>query len=598
MIDSKADLHRAAMATIEQVTVLLRQNAEFMQNMQNQQIEAMKQMLAQMSKSSGGGPPRDLRERQFRELGGFNGDEQNWKEWVLKFTAAVKEANPDIYEELKWAATREDEIDSKQIEKEYGESGLEHSTMIYNRLITHLNGGALVIHQTVTRECGHEVWRLLHKRYNPVTPMRGIQLMLRVINPGRVQKGQDVQVTINKWEGQVAVLERDYREDISDRMKIGILIRMMPEDLQDIILQHADRLQDYKLVKEKAVHLIDARERLKDPNAMDVGYVDDGEYEEDVGAVTKDTKCYRCGGYGHLAVHCATPKGEGKGKGREKGTKGGDYGKGKYSKGGGKSYEGKGFGKNGKGRQVCDYCGKTGHGPDNCWTKHPEQLPWKRTSAVDWEEEEHEHDIGCIDAMKDVPVPPGLKCMNRFEALASDDEEEDEEVPLGILEIEEEERDVKAVTQQKIGKMTFAGKGKITIDSGAAESVMPKNMLENEPVVEGQAKRNGVKYVAANGARMENQGEKKVRFKKPGSDTMNSITFQVTDVGKPLASVSRILDKGNTVVFSRGGSGSYIRNDKTGEKTPIKEEKGTFVIEVDYYQPEDFKAKGFARQGR
>ena len=79
---------------------------------------------------------------------------------------------------------------------------------------------------------------------------------------------------------------------------------------------------------------------------------------------------------------------------------------------------------------------------------------------------------------------------------------------------------------------------------------------------------------------------------------MNTITWRVTDVGKPLEAVSRILDKGNTVVFSRGSAGSYIRNDKTGEKTVLKEEKGTCVLEVDYYQPDGHDAADFARQGR
>ena len=57
------------------------------------------------------------------------------------------------------------------------------------------------------------------------------------------------------------------------------------------------------------------------------------------------------------------------------------------------------------------------------------------------------------------------------------------------------------------------------------------------------ATKNRVKYVAANDARMENQGEKKIRFKKSEGEVLNSITFQVTDVGKPLAAVSKILDK-------------------------------------------------------
>ena len=82
---------------------------------------------------------------------------------------------------------------------------------------------------------------------------------------------------------------------------------------------------------------------------------------------------------------------------------------------------------------------------------------------------------------------------------------------------------------------------------------------------------------------------------------MNGITFQVTDVAKPLASVSRILDKGNRVVFSRGPEGSYIENEATGEWMALKEEKGTFVLEVDLLEPEERaesgKTSGFTRQG-
>ena len=91
----------------------------------------------------------------------------------------------------------------------------------------------------------------------------------------------------------------------------------------------------------------------------------------------------------------------------------------------------------------------------------------------------------------------------------------------------------RAVTERKAKRLVFAGKGKITIDSGAAGSVMPKGMLLNGTTIEELATRNRAKYVAAHGARMENQGEKKIRFKKSGGKVLNSITFQVTDVGKP-----------------------------------------------------------------
>ena len=223
---------------------------------------------------------------------------------------------------------------------------------------------------------------------------------------------------------------------------------------------------------------------------------------------------------------------------------------------------------------------------------HPDQLPWKKTAAV--EEEETIRglglDIGCLETC---PTPPGLcgpgakrfETTNRFEALTVE-----EGLEIGGLEVEVP---IDTVFPE-IENLKPAGRGKITIDSGAAESVLPADMLPNEALVEGEARKKGVRYVAANGGKMDNLGEKRVRFRRNGAAAVNNITFQVTGVSKPLASVSRILDKGNTVVFSRIGEGSFIRNERTGEKIPIVEEKGTFVVDVEFMEP----ASGFTRQGQ
>ena len=77
-----------------------------------------------------------------------------------------------------------------------------------------------------------------------MTPMRGLQIMLKVMMPPKIGKQQDVHGMVKKWEGLVHVLERDYKENISDMMKIGVLIHMMPEEIQDSILQHADKIKE------------------------------------------------------------------------------------------------------------------------------------------------------------------------------------------------------------------------------------------------------------------------------------------------------------------------------------------------------------------
>ena len=199
--------------------------------------------------------------------------------------------------------------------------------------------------------------------------------------------------------------------------------------------------------------------------------------------------------------------------------------------------------------------------------------------------------------------PTGVALRNRFEALVElEDREEVNSITMGAdavgsvgaLEVLPPEKTIGGVGST--GRLRPAGKGKVTIDSGAAESVMPRGMLQREPLVEGDAKKAGVRYVAANGSKMDNYGEKRVRFKREGFNGVNSLLFQVTDVGKPRASVSRILDKGNAVIFSRGLGGSYVINDKTGQRIPLVEEKGTFVMEVEYLEP-DVEMEDFARQG-
>ena len=92
-------------------------------------------------------------------------------------------------------------------------------------------------------------------------------------------------------------------------------------------------------------------------------------------------------------------------------------------------------------------------------------------------------------------------------------------------------------------------KGKITIDSGAAETVMPATTLQEIKISESSGSRAGLCYVAANGGTMPNLGEKRVKFRTKNGKESN-ILFQVTHAHKPLASVSKIVQKGNVVVFA------------------------------------------------
>jgi len=114
----------------------------------------------------------------------------------------------------------------------------------------------------------------------------------------------------------------------------------------------------------------------------------------------------------------------------------------------------------------------------------------------------------------------------------------------------------------------------VTVDSGAGKNVWPKSRKtagEIEPL------KKMIKLVAANGTRIGVHGEKTIQFVKDGRKC--GMKYLITDVTKPLAAVSAMVDEGNRVVFD--SEGSYVECKKTGQRIYMKRSNGTFVMELE-----------------
>ena len=126
-------------------------------------------------------------------------------------------------------------------------------------------------------------------------------------------------------------------------------------------------------------------------------------------------------------------------------------------------------------------------------------------------------------------------------------------------------------------RITPSVNSKITVDSGAADSVMPlRGAGELFPML---PKKEGVRFCAANGQAIENYGRRNVAFKVGGGKRINCMTFHVTNVTKTLASVSKMVEKGNSVHFTP--EGSYIEG-AGGERIPLSLENGVYVMDFEY----------------
>ena len=132
----------------------------------------------------------------------------------------------------------------------------------------------------------------------------------------------------------------------------------------------------------------------------------------------------------------------------------------------------------------------------------------------------------------------------------------------------------------------------VTVDSGAFDSVMNRRLARQCRLRPSEGSRNGVKYVAAAGAVIENEGEKHVRVEIEKGHVCNMI-IQITEVSKALLSVGKICDAGYEVVFNTDG-GKIIHRE-SGHVVNFRRIDGVYRLKLKVVGE---AASGFQRPGK
>jgi hypothetical protein len=68
-----------------------------------------------------------------------------------------------------------------------------------------------------------------------------------------------------------------------------------------------------------------------------------------------------------------------------------------------------------------------------------------------------------------------------------------------------------------------------------------------------------------------------------------SLTFQVSDVQKPLAAVRRIVEKGNIVQFGPRDEDNFIKSNSSGLKIFMVKKGGSYVVPAELLMEEGFQ---------
>ena len=133
----------------------------------------------------------------------------------------------------------------------------------------------------------------------------------------------------------------------------------------------------------------------------------------------------------------------------------------------------------------------------------------------------------------------------------------------------------------------------VTLDSGAVDSVIPRRLAKGVPVKQTEASRRGLRYRAANGTAIINEGERSLSGYTNEANRVD-MTFQVCEVTKALGSARAMLKAGNRVVLDN--EGSYIQNKASGVITKVEDKNGSFVFDI--WVPRGSERQGNGYQGK
>ena len=291
----------------------------------------------------GGGGAGRINAEAFDDVKKLDKGRDEYNDWAYDFKMALAAVSPDMHRTLNVVEALLEEVDTARVRDMDSSRAeriglIQRSAELFQLLVMKTEGEAKMLVKSVTDNDGVRAWQKLFRHYHRKTFVKSMRDHREVLYPRRLKRMDEVVVAVTEGEDKVAKVEKAY-EDIPEILKIAALVEMMPTEIKDIVFMTTEDVnQNYDRLKEKIFAWAANKTTAGEPVPMDIGRVGccEGEgceeyYDDvDVGAVGENVSCYNCGGWGHLARECATPK-KGKGKGEP------EKGKGK-GKGGGWSW--------------------------------------------------------------------------------------------------------------------------------------------------------------------------------------------------------------------------------------------------------------------
>lgn len=629
--------------TAEQLAAILQQVQANGQQQMNAMVAQMKATIdaVKVNKSA-------VDNRGIGKPDKFSGKDEEWFEWSTKLKAWFKVQDYRAGDWFAWIADQVEEIMDANISDKYGTDKAaveEFSVQLYSVLISQTSNAAFAITTSVSNHNGMEAFRQLIRRYEPRTAGSRRALVKQIVNYPAAKDIKQVEANIRHFEELTKKYHSMAKEKLSEDILVTILVDICHQDLRkhlelstkdcnyaqvrESIMTYLDRKRQNYEVKVDQMEVDNMEEQWKDQDKLAAAWCEDPNEINAFWQKGFKGKAKGKGGGNYWG------KGDGKGKGQYGNFGGvGNFNKSGKAKGEGGKGEvlGKGF------QGTCHWCGVWGHSQSRCAAKdkYMDEMRAKQANMpVASLDEEENSEVQPIKSLESAgggwrflgSVDKPLNIRNRFEALTPEEAEDDcrkmeypiehfikpnikpgrKKKPTSSIKVrtmarncgdEDKDHETKCIECNTIEKLDLnAIEGwevmPLTMDSGAGEHVCGPKDAKCCPIRPTAASEAGTCYITANGNEIPNMGEKMVKMvTKEGSKC--AMKMQVTDVRKPLASISRICSEGHTVTFH--DKGGFITHNETGQVTKFDKRNHVYVLDV--WIEKQSGEQDFRRQGK
>jgi hypothetical protein len=151
---------------------------------------------------------------------------------------------------------------------------------------------------------------------------------------------------------------------------------------------------------------------------------------------------------------------------------------------------------------------------------------------------------------------------------------------------------------KKVGEVQYRMKRGITMDSCAGDNVIPRRMVNATRIRPSAGSKCGLRYVAATGEKIDNEGEVDLNF-ITSEGFSESWPFQVANVNKPLGAVADRVDNKCRVVYDQDDDGrdlSYILDKPSGRIMKIRRTGKVWILDA-VVAKDMISLELFSRQG-